>query len=153
MAAQPLLGCGNDRPDDSDEPPAVFYIESTSQDHQEAPGRDTGTSTTAKSSITQNDFSALPLKELEDTERSSDTINEYMAGTPIDAASALTGRAVPGSTSRESDSVRLSPGASLVDAGRQYEDTEDRRVTAGKEGRAHRHILSGLKSHHGREDT
>ena len=58
MAAQPLLGCGNDRPDDSDEHPAVFYIESTSQDHQKAPGRDTGTSTTAKSSITQNDFSA-----------------------------------------------------------------------------------------------
>ena len=53
MAAQPLLGCGNDRPDDSDEPPAVFYIESTSQDHQEAPGMGTGTSTTAKSSITR----------------------------------------------------------------------------------------------------
>ena len=34
MAAQPLLGCGNDRPDDPDEHPAVFYIESTSQDHQ-----------------------------------------------------------------------------------------------------------------------
>ena len=59
MAAQPLLGCGNDRPDDSDEPPAVFCIESTSQDHQKAPGRDTGTSTTAKSSITRNDFSVV----------------------------------------------------------------------------------------------
>ena len=118
MAAQPLLGCGNDRPDDSDEPPAVFYIESTSQDHQEAPGRDTGTSTTAKSSITQNDFSALPLKELEDTERSSDTINEYMAGTPIDAASALYGPAVSGSATGESDFVRSSPSASLVDDGR-----------------------------------
>ena len=65
MAAQPLLGCGNDRPDDFDEHPAVFYIESTSQDHQKAPGRDTGTSTTAKSSITRNDFSAhVSAKEM-----------------------------------------------------------------------------------------
>ena len=64
MAAQPLLGCGNDRPDDSDDHPAVFYIESTSRDHQKAPGRDAGTSTTTKSSITRNDISTQPLKEL-----------------------------------------------------------------------------------------
>ena len=133
MAAQPLLGCGNDRPDDFDDHPAVFYIESTSQDHQKAPGRGTGTSTTAKSSITQNDFSALSLKELQEPERSSDTINEYMAGTLIDVASALTGRAVPGSTTRESDFVRSSPGASLVDDGRQYEGIKDRRIAVGKE--------------------
>ena len=118
MVAQPLLGCGNDRPDDFDDHPAVFYIESTSREHQQAPRVDAGTSATAKSSITRNDFSTQLLKELEGPERSSDTINEYMAGTPIDAASALTGRAVPGSTSRESDFVRLSPNASLVDAGR-----------------------------------
>ncbi len=129
MAAQLLLEHGNDRPDDFDDHPAVFYIESTSRDHQQARGRDAGTSTTTKSSISRNDISTQPLiKELKGPKRSFDTINEYMADTPIGAASALTGPAVPGSATGESDSVRSSPGASLVDDGRQYESTKDRRI-------------------------